>query len=237
MSSSPLSPPSMQEVHVWQWDLDIRGSDFDGYWENLSTQERERADKFRFELHRRRYVSGRGELRRILGRYLALPPQAVALGVGPEGKPFCATEPSGWTIGFNLSHSENSAALAISNGFEVGIDIERVRPIEECVPLEVFSARELAQFAALPDIKQREVFFENWARKEACLKALGTGFVLPPLHFEFDLSIRGDTTPLFVGGEAREAAQWRVREFSSHHPGCAGAVAARRTNWSIVAMN
>ncbi|RQH04127.1 4'-phosphopantetheinyl transferase family protein [Paraburkholderia dinghuensis] len=236
MSSSPLSPPSAQEVHVWQWDLDVRGSDFDGYWEMLSAHERERADKFRFERHRRRYVTGRGELRRILGRYLALPPQALALGVGPEGKPFCTIEPSGWPIRFNLSHCENSAALAIANGFEVGIDIERIRPIEACVPPEIFSAREHAQFTALPDAEQQAVFFETWVRKEACLKALGTGFILPPTHFGFDLSIHGDTTPLLVGGTAQEAAQWRVRELSSG-PDCAGAVAARRTGWSIVEMH
>ncbi|SDB82176.1 4'-phosphopantetheinyl transferase [Paraburkholderia lycopersici] len=236
MSTPLLAPPSAQDVHVWQWDLDIRAGDFDRYWEMLSAQERERAGKFRFERHRRRFVAGRGELRELLSRYLALSPQAVALGYGQEGKPFCLSQPSGWTICFNLSHSENKAALAISNGFEVGIDVERVRPIEENLPLEVFSTRERAQFGALPDAERQPVFFETWARKEACLKALGTGFIRPPTYFEFDLSIHGDTTPLFVGGETREAAQWRVRALSSGEA-CAGAVAARRADWSIVEMN
>jgi len=235
MSSFAFTQPSPQEVHVWRWDLDARDSDFEQYWKTLSTQERERANQFRFEKHRRRFVAGRGELRRLLGRYLSLSPQAVVLEYGSEGKPFCASQPPAWRICFNLSHSENTAALAISNGFEVGIDIERVRPIEECVPLEVFSNAERTQFTALPDWEKNDVFFENWARKEAGLKALGTGFILPPIHFEFDVSIRGDTTPLFVGGEVQEAAQWRVRALS-FGPDCAGAVAARCTNWSIVEM-
>ena len=115
MSTPLLAPPSAQDVHVWQWDLDVRAGDFDRYWEMLSAQERERAGKFRFERHRRRFVAGRGELRELLSRYLALSPQAVALGYGQEGKPFCLSQPSGWTICFNLSHSENKAALAISN--------------------------------------------------------------------------------------------------------------------------
>jgi len=235
MSSSLLTSPSSQEVHVWQWDLDVCGGDFDRYWEMLSTEERERADRFRFERHRRRFVAGRGELRRLLSRYLGLSPWEVALGYGPEGKPFCTNQPPGWRICFNLSHSENAAALAISSGFEVGIDVEQVRPIEESVPLEVFSTRERAEFTALPDAERQKVFFESWARKEACLKALGTGFTLPPAHFEFDLSIRGDTTPRFVGGEAEEATHWRICALSSG-PTCAGAVAARRTDWSIVKM-
>lgn len=236
MSSSLLTPPSSQEVHVWQWDLDVCGGDFDRYWEMLSAQERERADKFRFERHRRRFVAGRGELRQRLSRYLGLSPWEVALGYGSDGKPFCTIQPPGQRICFNLSHSENSAALAISNGFEVGIDIERIRPIEESVPLEVFSTRERAEFTALPETERQQVFFESWARKEACLKALGTGFTLPPAHFEFDLSIRGDTTPRFVGGEAEESTHWRICALSSN-PTCAGAVAARRTDWSIVEMN
>ena len=236
MSSSLLTPPSAQEVHVWQWDLDVCSGDVDQYWEMLSAQERERADKFRFERHRRRFVAGRGELRRLLSRYLGLSPREVALAYGSDGKPFCTSQPPGWRICFNLSHSENAAALAISSGFEVGIDVEHVRPIEESVPLEVFSTRERAEFTALPDAERQRVFFESWARKEACLKALGTGFILPPAHFEFDLSIRGDTTPRFVGGEAEEATHWRICTLSSS-PTCAGAVAARRTDWSIVEMN
>lgn len=236
MSASPLTPPSVQEVHVWQWDLDVCGSDFDRHWEMLSAQERERAGNFRFERHRSRYVTGRGKLRQILGRYLALPPNAVALEYGPEGKPFCTSQPAGWTICFNLSHSENSAALAISSGFEVGIDVEHIRPIEESMPLQVFSAREREQFDALPAAERQAVFFETWARKEACLKALGTGFILPPEHFEFDLSVHGDTTPRFVGGAAEEASHWRILALSPS-PTCAGAVAARQTGWSVIEMN
>ena len=47
--------------------------------------------------------------------------------------------------GFNLSHSENRAALAVSNGIEIGIDVEIVRPFEDSLPVEVFSTRERAQ--------------------------------------------------------------------------------------------
>ncbi|WP_322030650.1 4'-phosphopantetheinyl transferase family protein [Paraburkholderia sp. J76] len=236
MSASPLTPPSAQEVHVWQWDIDACGSDFDRYWVLLCAQERERAGNFRFELHCRRYVAARGQLRQILGRYLARAPQTIALEYGPEGKPFCTSQPAEWTICFNLSHSESTAALAVSNGFEVGIDVEHVRPIEESMPLQVLSAREREQFDALPATERQAVFFETWARKEASLKALGTGFVLPAEHFEFDLSIHGDTTPCLVGGEATEASRWRIRALPPGAP-CAGAVAARRTGWSIVHMN
>lgn len=236
MPSSLIAPPAAQAVHVWRWNLDVGDAGLNRYWETLSSQERERAGKFRFERHRCRFIAGRGELKRLLGNYLDLAPEAVVIDYGPQGKPFCTRQPASWTLGFNLSHSENTAALAVSNGLETGIDVEHVRPIEESVPVEVFSAREHAQFNALPYAQQQSVFFETWARKEACLKALGTGFILPPDHFEFDLSEHGDATPRYVAGDASEAAHWRVRALPGM-PDCAGAVAARHADWSLVLMN
>ncbi|MGO4336967.1 4'-phosphopantetheinyl transferase superfamily protein [Labrys sp. KB_33_2] len=236
MPLPPPTPPAPQDVHVWQWDLDASESGFDRNWKVLSGEERGRADKFRFERHRRRFVAARGELRRILGNYLATPPQEVGFGYGAEGKPFCTTQPVGWRICFNLSHSENAAALAVANGFEIGIDIEHIRPIEDGVALQVFSPGERAQFNALPSGAQQSAFFESWARKEACLKALGTGFAHPPTHFEFDLAIGGDTAPRFVGGDSEEAKCWRIRALRSEL-NRAGSVAARRLDWSIVEMN
>ncbi|MEM5369540.1 4'-phosphopantetheinyl transferase superfamily protein [Paraburkholderia azotifigens] len=235
MPSSLLSPPFAQEVHVWQWNLEACDDAIACYWNMLCAQERERAGRFRFDLHRRRFVAGRGELRRVLGRYLGMSPSDVAISYGPRGKPCCTSQPHDWMLCFNLSHSDSTAALAISNGFEIGIDVECIRAIEESLPLEVFSRQERAEYAAVPKAQQQPLFFESWARKEACLKALGTGFMLPPTHFEFDLSVPGDTAPRLVGGDAREAAHWRIRSLSSV-TGCAGAVAARRTDWTIVEM-
>ncbi|MBP0579059.1 4'-phosphopantetheinyl transferase superfamily protein [Labrys sp. LIt4] len=236
MPPRPPTPPASRDVHVWQWDLDADEGSLDRNWEILSEEERVRADKFRFERHRRRFVAARGRLRQILADYLAMSPQAVGFGYGDEGKPFCTTQPSGWRICFNLSHSDNRAALAVANDFEIGIDIEHVRTIEDGVALQVFSPAERTQFDALPPGERQSVFFENWARKEACLKALGTGFAHPPTHFEFDLAIGGDTAPRFVGGDAEEAKCWRIRALRSAM-NRTGSVAARRLDWSIVEMN
>ncbi|MEW9304810.1 4'-phosphopantetheinyl transferase family protein [Labrys neptuniae] len=230
-----LPPPTPHDVHVWQWSLDADEDDFERNWQVLSGEERGRADKFRFERHRRRFVAARGRLRQILANYLAVSPQAVGFGYGAEGKPFCTTQPSEWRICFNLSHSENTAALAVANDCEIGIDIEHIRPIEDSIALQVFSPAEHTQFEALPAGVRQGVFFENWARKEACLKALGTGFAHPPTHFEFDLAIRGDTAPRFVGGDPDEAKCWRIHALRSAM-NRTGSVAARRLDWSIVEM-
>ncbi len=59
------------EVHVWRIALDWRPDDLRALRQVLSPDERERMDRFHFEPDRRRYLVGRGVLRKLLGRILA----------------------------------------------------------------------------------------------------------------------------------------------------------------------
>src|SRR5262249_61245836 len=70
-------PWPREEVHVWRTVLgwpDEAAADLEG---SLSDDERQRMNRFRFEQHRRRYLVGRGLLRRLLGRYLNLEPHRL----------------------------------------------------------------------------------------------------------------------------------------------------------------
>jgi 4'-phosphopantetheinyl transferase len=233
---TPHSPrqPGKQDIHLWQWELDTRLSAPESYWKSLSDDERRRAESYRFEKHRRRFVIARGQLRLILAAYLECTPERIVFEYGPAGKPYSLLQPEQWQLNFNLSHSEGTAALAVSAGFEIGIDVERIRPIEDDILPLIFSASERAQFDALSRPQRNTAFFHNWARKEACLKALGTGLQAPPTHFEFDLEDR-DVALLRVAGDPAEAKHWQVRSFAALGH-CAGAVAARNIGWSLLPM-
>src|SRR5690606_26821830 len=63
------------DVHVWQVLLDAPLSGLDH--EVLSDDERERAERFRFQRDRMRFVAGRARLRRILGTYLDREPATL----------------------------------------------------------------------------------------------------------------------------------------------------------------
>jgi 4'-phosphopantetheinyl transferase len=227
--------PGETDLHLWRWDLNASASDFDRHWRTLSEEERNRAQKYRFEKHRRRFVVGRGQLRHILATYLECTAREIAFRYGHAGKPQSIMQPAQWRLSFNLSHSEDSAALGICDGFEIGVDVEHARPIEGEILPEMFSASERAQFDALPPVERRRAFFESWTKKEACLKALGTGLLMPPEHFEFELNCAQTSAPLRVGGDPIEARQWQVLSFAVSG-GCAGAVAARQTGWALVPM-
>ena len=169
------------EVHVWKLPLDLDMSTFANFACLLSSDERKRADRFHFELHRSRFIAGRGLLRLILGRYCDVQPAELRFDYAPSGKPALrwgeGTGSSGDALHFNLAHSEGIAVLAITRVGPVGVDVEQVREfpeISECVR-RFFSAREAAEFSTLPCEQQSAALFTLWTRKEALLKAIGEG--------------------------------------------------------------
>jgi 4'-phosphopantetheinyl transferase len=140
-----------------------------------------RADRFRFELHRNRFVAGRGLLRLILGKYRELPPGSLRFSYGPNGKPELTpgegAQCAGSPLHFNLAHSEGVGVLAVTQSGPVGVDVEQVRSLPEFKELvdQFFSAREAAEFTRLEREQQPAAFFNLWTRKEALLKATGEG--------------------------------------------------------------
>ena len=83
---------------------------------------------------------------------------------------------------FNITHSEECIAVALSN-FEVGIDSETVRKQPQEIMPNVFTKKEISMIenSKNPD----KTFFKVWTLKESYIKALGTGFYFPLKKVEF----------------------------------------------------
>lgn len=122
-----------------------------------------------------RFQSGEGRQAHRLGRMLTRwlcygDGRQVPFQYGPQGKPFLPGAP-----GFNLSHSGGWLALVLGDSPDLGIDIEagaRLGDGADLVP-RVLHPLEAAAWHAAPD--RRGLFLRAWTRKEALLKAKGTG--------------------------------------------------------------
>lgn len=150
----------------------------------LSSEEVERAERFRFGNLRDRYVRGRAMLRRILSFYQGCDPRDLSFGTGEHGKPFLRDD----SLEFNLSHSNDLAVLAVSRTPSIGIDVERFdrevdhdRLAERC-----FRPQEWDRFRDLEGQAKAEAFFWTWTAKEARMKATGEGFRLEPKKIEIE---------------------------------------------------
>lgn len=164
-------------VEAYAFTLDAGDDIREADWAVLDAQERAQADRYRFDVHRRRYCVGRAELRRALAERVDCAPNQIRFSYGEQGKPRLAeadrVSPS---LHFNLSHSEGTALLAFADT-ELGADIELVRPgfAGDDIAERYFAPTEVTALRALPVEHQERGFFRCWTRKEAYLKAHGGG--------------------------------------------------------------
>lgn len=229
MWSSPPAEtsPSEEDVHVWLASLEGAGEYIERLAVFLGADETAQAARFRFERHRVRFVARRGLLRAILGRYLGLEPGRLRFGQGRFGKPFLA-DPTDAALRFNTSHSEGLVLFAVSWGREVGVDVERVRPMGEEDMEEIaahfFSSVEKEEFDALRPDMRLEAFFNCWVRKEAYIKGRGEGLSLSPERFEVSLSPSPARVTLRTPDDPRASTAWSLRPLDVG-PGYASALA------------
>ena len=216
-SGWPEAPPSGSEVQLWLADLDRPPVPLDALWADLDREERERAARFRFDVHRRRFTAGRGLLRRFLGGLIGVEPGALIFGYGEKGKPHLVRPDAGLAGGihFNLSHSANGALFAVARGRELGVDLEALRPMDDADALveRFFHPGERRTFAALAPEARLSAFFSGWTRKEAYLKARGDGLSLPTTEFEVALETGGPLGLIGFEHEPAEVGRWSFEAF------------------------
>ncbi len=175
-------------------------------------------------------------MRHVLGALCDCEPSRLAFVTGEWGKPSLAADcsPSGRSISFNLSHSHGRALLAVSDGREVGVDIEpvdaRTRALD--IASSYFSGPELAAIRGAPADSTADVFFRYWAAKEAVLKAQGSGLSVPLNSFcivfdEDNARARAETADA-----SRIAEGWRIHTLPAGS-GWHAAVAASGGDWTV----
>ena len=202
-----------REVHLWAVQLDASDRDLARCFSWLSVEEGDRAERFKFDQHRRDFVVSHGILRLLLGEYLKTSPADIIFSHGTKGKP--AVTDTGLSIRFNMSHSGRMAVYAFTAGCEVGVDVERIRPMTdmEDIAARFFSAEEAAELKDVEEANRTQGFFNCWTRKEAYIKAVGDGLSLPLDGFRVSLKPSEPAELLSLGGDAQAAKLWTLHHF------------------------
>ena len=151
----------------------------------LAASERRRAERFTHDRDRRRFIVRRGVLRSLLSQYLRMPARDVPVNAGPLGKPALALAEPGVDLRFNYSHSNGLAVYAVAVRQEVGVDIERIRPVAEMdgIAESILTVRERLSLEHAAEYRL-EQFFHLWTAKEAVLKTTGEGLTRSPATIE-----------------------------------------------------
>ncbi|GAB3542037.1 4'-phosphopantetheinyl transferase family protein [Spirosoma fluminis] len=137
----------------------------------LSTDEWQRAHRYRRAEDHCRFVYARALLRVLLGTHTGLHPSAVRLAEGANKKPYLPDHP---TLHFNVSHAGRWILIALGAA-SVGVDVEDIKadfPIED-VMAQSFTTEEQMYIQA-SEAPQHQ-FCQLWTRKEALIKATAKG--------------------------------------------------------------
>jgi len=223
------------EVRVWRASLDQPADAVRHLEGRLSLDELERADRFRFDTDRRRFVVGRGILRSVLGGYLDMPPEELRFRYGEFGKP-ALDEPG---PSFNVSHAGPMALFAFASALEIGVDIELSTAGQEGerIAKHFFSPAEVRHLRSLPGRHRPAAFLACWTRKEAFIKARGDGLSLPLDAFDVGFGPGQPCRLLRTAWSLDEPGEWHLVDLSDPSGGYVAALAARDRSFRVVSRS
>lgn len=222
------------EVHLWRVELAAVAGGEPHWVQMLSEDERARAARFHFERDRQHFTATRALLRIILASYVGADPKALRFRYSDKEKPSLISERAENAVEFNVSHSGNAALLAFARGRALGIDVEYMREHfdHDAIAARFFSENERRQLAALPPAERYRGFFRCWTRKEAYIKAVGTGLSLPLDQFDVSLKPENENALLSTRPDGAEAALWSMREVPAGD-GYVAALCVRGQGWRL----
>jgi len=195
------------EVHVFLADLDARPGSLAHHESLLPPEERDRASRFVQAQDRDRFTARRGLLRELLSRYTKIRADRIELQYSDTGKPALADSQNPSALKFSVTSREGLALCAFACGCDIGIDLERTRPVANLLEIagEQFSGPEHEFLCSLPESMRLKMFYTIWTCKEAYIKARG----IIPLH-QFSVSIGPAGTPDLAADEtdSRQVGLW-----------------------------
>ena len=204
------------EVHLWISTLTATAQRLSYFRSILSSDEKERAHRFRKISDSKRYVIARGLLRWFLASYVGVAPDRLEFTYGLFGKPSLSNQTSETALTFSVSHSEDQGLFGFARGRRIGVDLEYVRPDVDALTLakRFFSPDEFRRLRRLPASEQCEAFYCVWTRKEAYLKARGEGLSFGLERVEVSFSPAEPPKIRAVAGVRNVSAAWTLKHLS-----------------------
>lgn len=178
--------------------------------------ERERADRFHFQQDRDSYISAHALGRVLLSSVAGHDPRSWRFTIRDHGKPEVVSPEGGPRWRLNLSHTRGLAAAALTQEFDIGVDVENLQRTPDCAALSrrFFAPEETDFLNSVPADRELETFLAFWTLKESYVKAIGKGLAQPldSFYFTFDpLRIH------FADADGGDPADWL---FYRQQPSC-----------------
>ena len=162
-----------EELHIWKYSLNTEDYISEKNNPLLSKNEVTRCNQFLQESDKIRYICNHRFVRNVLSLYLNIAASKINFDLEPRGKPFIKNS----NLFFNYSYRASHGLLAISKNQAVGVDIEKMKPLQDILTFSEFSFSEQEKEIIFKSENKKnvETLFTFWTFKEAIIKLLGIG--------------------------------------------------------------
>ena len=168
-------------IHILTRDITLISDDEYrvGFYE-MSPERQKKCLAYRFDDDRKRCIAADILLRDMLSQLLSCDRHSLEFGIMNGGKPYLI----GNAAYFGIAHSGRYVAVGVSKTHEVGIDIERIRPVNVSLMRAFCTEKDMAFIlGADENITEEKItdeqtlnrFFRVWCFKEAYFKRTGEG--------------------------------------------------------------
>ena len=168
-------------IKWYKYDIrEMTDAEFHNWYAMMSAEKQKRVDRFHFTDDKKRTVAGEMLARKAISQRCGVSAECISFMTGENDKPYAEN----LSVEFNISHSGDFVVCAVSDR-PVGIDIERVRPIDLKIAKKICTPDEMQYlFGHIPSedelgiTEDREIlerFFSLWTQKEAYGKCTGEG--------------------------------------------------------------
>ena len=161
----------MLDIYAVKLDKDIEHSMYMKVLSTISTEKRRKIDRYKKKEDAQRSLIGELLVRYILCNKFNLLNEDIVFFEDNYGKPYIHPK---FNLNFNISHSAEWIVCAISE-YPVGIDIEKILPIEFSIANHFFSMEEYNALISQDEGKKLTYFYQLWCAKESYIKAVGKG--------------------------------------------------------------
>jgi 4'-phosphopantetheinyl transferase len=172
---------------------------------NVSNERQERVNKYSRPDDAKRILLADILVRSVIASELKVNNKAIEFYANEYGKPFLNRNCG---LHFNVSHSGDWVVCAVDNE-PIGIDIEKIRPVELEIAEQFFSDEEYKRLIAKNPEDQQHFFFDLWTLKESYIKAVGKGLSIPLKTFTVTMLEKGE----IVVKSGNRLANWALKQY------------------------
>ncbi|MEB7040090.1 4'-phosphopantetheinyl transferase family protein [Staphylococcus gallinarum] len=153
----------------------LNSDDLQGYTYFLNKEEKQKFNYFKVPSRKLEFLVGRLIIKYFISLFFSVKPQDITISYNNYGKPYYNS------FYFNLSHSKGIIVISFSFFNPIGVDVECLDNAYNAFTESIYTENEkiMLNYNFFKINKELE-FIYTWTLKEALVKSLGTGFIIPP---------------------------------------------------------